>query len=50
MTRFTGARRVIAVDTNLLAYSHREDSEFNAAARELIEALGFLDALFGGGK
>ena len=30
---------MIAVDTNLLVYSHREDSEFHAAAIDLIEEL-----------
>jgi toxin-antitoxin system PIN domain toxin len=30
---------VIAVDTNLLVYGHREDSEFHERARELIESL-----------
>ena len=30
---------MIAVDSNLLIYSHREDSEFHAAARELIDSL-----------
>jgi toxin-antitoxin system PIN domain toxin len=30
---------VIAVDTNLLIYSHREDSEFHAAAKELVDSL-----------
>jgi toxin-antitoxin system PIN domain toxin len=30
---------VIAVDTNLLIYSHREDSDFHIQARELIEGL-----------
>jgi hypothetical protein len=30
---------VIAVDTNLLVYSHREDSEFHVAARELVDSL-----------
>jgi toxin-antitoxin system PIN domain toxin len=30
---------VIAVDSNLLIYSHREDSKFHAAAKELIDSL-----------
>lgn len=30
---------MIAVDTNLLVYSHREDSPFHRLARELIDAL-----------
>jgi len=30
---------VIAVDTNLLIYAHREDSEFHQAARGLVESL-----------
>jgi len=30
---------VIAADTNLLVYAHREDSEFHAAARESLETL-----------
>jgi toxin-antitoxin system PIN domain toxin len=30
---------VIAVDTNLLVYAHREDSEFHAAAKESVEVL-----------
>src|SRR3954469_8681130 len=30
---------MIAVDTNLLVYSHRSDSPFHVAAKELIEAL-----------
>ena len=30
---------MIAVDSNLLIYSHREDSEFHAAARELVDRL-----------
>ena len=30
---------MIAVDTNLLVYAHREDSEFHRAARERIESL-----------
>ena len=30
---------MIAVDTNLLVYSHREDSVFHVAAKELIEGL-----------
>ena len=30
---------MIAVDTNLLVYSHREDSEFHEPAIEMIEAL-----------
>jgi hypothetical protein len=30
---------VIAVDTNLLVYAHREDSEFHAAAKEQVEFL-----------
>jgi toxin-antitoxin system PIN domain toxin len=30
---------VIAVDTNLLIYSHREDSDFHGAAKNLIESL-----------
>ena len=30
---------MIAVDTNLLVYGHREDSEFHAVAKECIEAL-----------
>lgn len=30
---------MIAVDTNILVYSHREDSNLHAAARGLIEAL-----------
>ena len=30
---------MIAVDSNLLIYSHREDSEFHAAAKELVDSL-----------
>jgi toxin-antitoxin system PIN domain toxin len=30
---------VIAVDSNLLIYSHREDSKFHVAAKELIDSL-----------
>jgi toxin-antitoxin system PIN domain toxin len=30
---------MIAVDTNLLVYSHREDSEFHARAKELVNQL-----------
>jgi len=30
---------VIAVDTNLLVYAHREDSEFHAPAKALLDAL-----------
>jgi toxin-antitoxin system PIN domain toxin len=30
---------VIAVDSNLLVYAHREDSKFHAAAKELIDFL-----------
>ena len=30
---------MIAVDTNLLVYGHREDSEFHAAARESVDSL-----------
>ena len=30
---------MIAVETNLLVYAHREDSEFHAAAKECVEAL-----------
>jgi uncharacterized protein len=30
---------MIAVDTNLLVYAHREDSEFHAAAKERLERL-----------
>ena len=30
---------MIAVDTNLLVYSHREDSKFHAPAKELIDGL-----------
>ena len=30
---------MIAVDTNLLVYSHREDSEFHATAKEFIDSL-----------
>jgi len=30
---------VIAVDTNLLIYSHREESEFHEAAKDLIDSL-----------
>ena len=30
---------MIAVDTNLLVYAHREDSEFHAAARESVDSL-----------
>ena len=30
---------MIAVDTNLLVYSHRSDSPFHLAAKELIESL-----------
>lgn len=32
-------RRVIAVDTNLLVYSHRSDSPFHPLAKQLIETL-----------
>jgi uncharacterized protein len=34
-----GTRRVIAVDSNLLIYSHREDSKFHAASKVLVDAL-----------
>jgi toxin-antitoxin system PIN domain toxin len=30
---------VIAVDTNMLIYSHREDSEFHAVAKDLVDSL-----------
>ena len=30
---------MIAVDTNILVYSHREDSEFHAASKELVDLL-----------
>lgn len=30
---------MIVVDTNLLVYAHREDSEFHATARELVDSL-----------
>ena len=30
---------MIAVDTNVLIYAHREDSEFHVAARECVDAL-----------
>ena len=30
---------MIAVDTNLLVYAHREDSDFHQAAKESVEAL-----------
>ena len=30
---------MIAIDSNLLIYSHREDSEFHRAAKELIDSL-----------
>jgi len=30
---------VIAVDSNLLIYSHREDSKFHVAAKELVDSL-----------
>jgi len=30
---------VIAVDSNLLIYSHREDSKFHAASKELVDSL-----------
>ena len=30
---------MIAVDTNLLIYAHRHDSEFHSTARELVESL-----------
>jgi len=30
---------VIAVDTNILVYAHREDNEFHDAAKKLIESL-----------
>jgi toxin-antitoxin system PIN domain toxin len=30
---------MIAVDSNLLIYSHREDSEFHTAAKELVDSL-----------
>ena len=30
---------MIAVDTNLLVYAHREDSEFHAAAKESLDSL-----------
>jgi uncharacterized protein len=30
---------VIAVDTNILVYSHREDSDFHAAAKDLVDSL-----------
>lgn len=30
---------MIAVDTNLVIYSHREDSEFHAVAKDLVDSL-----------
>src|SRR3974377_524562 len=38
---------MIAVDTNLLVYAHREESEFHATARESIEALRHGPATWG---
>ena len=35
---------MIAVDSNLLVYSHREDSKFHAAAKEHIELLRYESA------
>ena len=35
---------MIAVDTNLLVYAHRTDSEFHDAAREAIETLRYSPA------
>ncbi len=32
---------MIAVDSNLLVYSHREDNRFHAAARELVDSLRY---------
>ena len=37
--RLSGARRGIAVDTNLLVYAHRQDSPFHDAAFEAIRGL-----------
>ena len=37
---------MIAVDSNLLIYSHREDSKFHAAAKELIDSLRHESALW----
>jgi len=34
--KFTGTRRMIALDTNLLVYAYREDSEFHTIAMEQI--------------
>jgi uncharacterized protein len=38
-SRLSRARRVIAVDTNILVYAHREDSTFHAAAASRLAAL-----------
>ena len=38
---------MIAVDSNLLIYSHREDSRFHDAAREMIEGLRHQSAPWG---
>ena len=37
---------MIAVDTNLLVYSHREDSKFHTAANKLIDSLRHQSAVW----
>lgn len=37
--RLSGTRRLIAVDTNILVYAHREDSEWHAKAFERLTEL-----------
>lgn len=37
---------MIAVDSNLLIYSHREDSPFNQVAKELVDSLRHQSALW----
>ena len=37
---------MIAVDTNLLVYAHREDSEFHSAAKESVDSLRHQPALW----
>src|SRR5215831_7831911 len=41
-----GARYLIAVDTNILVYSHRPESPFHPAAKKLIEELRRSAALW----
>lgn len=41
------ARRLIATDTNILVYAHREDSEWHAQARASVEMLATGQVLWG---